>query len=156
MLTCNNKHNQESLFDSTNWMDPGIIKKLEKSWAPVFYEYVFAKIDEKPFAPLYSMTGKPNFPVNILLSLEYIKHMRDCSDQEIIESFYFDYQVNYAVGIRTIGEKNLAIRTLYYFRERVYNYCLENPEKDDILFGQFTNLLKVFAEKAGISFGVEG
>ena len=88
------------------------------------------------------------YPVNILL---YIKHMKCCSDLELLDDFYFDYLVNYAVGIRTLGELNLAERTLYYFRERVYQYCLENPGQDDLLFSQFIKLLRNFAEKAGIS-----
>lgn len=99
---------------------------------------------------MYGTTGKPNFPVNILLALEYIKHMKCCNDLELLDDFYFDYLINYAVGIRTLGDMNLAERTLYYFRERVYRYCLENPGKDDLLFGQFIKLLHDFSEKAGI------
>jgi len=147
----NDNHKQQTLSDSTQWMNKRIREKLDKSWAPIFYEHVFCNIDEEPFAVLYSTTGKPNFPVNILLSLEYIKHMKNCSDVELLDAFYFDYLVNYAVGIRTLGEMNLAERTLYYFRERVYQYCLENPGKDDLLFGQFINLLQDFSQKNGIS-----
>jgi hypothetical protein len=132
-------------------MNTKIREKLEKSWAPIFYKNVFCKIDEEPFAVLYGTTGKPNFPVNILLSLEYIKHMKCCNDLELLDAFYFDYLVNYAVGIWTLGEMNLAERTLYYFRERIYQYCFDNPDKDDLLFGQFLRLLHDFAEKAGIS-----
>jgi len=77
--------------------------------------------------------------------------MKCCSDLELLDDFYFDYLVNYAVGIRTLGEMNLAERILYYFRERVYQYCLENPGKDDLLFGQFVKLLHDFAQQAGIS-----
>ena len=150
MFRANNKHKQQALSDSTQWMNTKICDKLEKSWAPIFYQHVFCKIDEKPFAELYGTTGQPNFPVNILLSLEYIKHMKCCSDLELLDGFYFDYLVNYAVGIRTLGEMNLAERTLYYFRERVYQYCLENPGQDDLLFGQFLKLLREFAEKTGI------
>ena len=151
MFKTNNKHNQLSLTDSSQWMNLRIREKLEKSWAPVFYEHVFCKIDEKPFAVLYGTTGNPNFPVNILLSLEYIKHMKDCTDAELLDDFYFDYLVNYAVGIRSLGEMNLAKRTLYYFRERVYQYCMDNPGEDDIMFGQFIKLVKEFAGVAGIS-----
>ena len=132
-------------------MNDKIREKLDKSWASIFYEHVFCNIDEASFAVLYSTTGKPNFPVNILLSLEYIKHMKGCSDLELLDNFYFDYLVNYAVGIRTLGELNLAERTLYYFRERVYQYCWDNPGQDDLLFSQFINLLQNFAQKAGIS-----
>lgn len=151
MFKANTNHNQNTLFDSTLWMNPRICEKLDKSWAPIFYEQIFCKIDEAPFSVLYGTTGNPNFPVNILLSLEYIKHMRQCNDLELLDSFYFDYLVNYAVGIRTLGDKNLAERTLYYFRERIYNYCLENPLDGDLLFEQFLNLLKNFSENAGVS-----
>jgi hypothetical protein len=60
--------------------------------------------------------------------------------------------VNYAVGIRTLGELNLAEKTLYNFRSRVYQYLLQNPEAEDPIFGQFIQLTKVFAQLAGITF----
>jgi len=41
--------------------------------------------------------GRPNFPVNIMLSLEFIKHFKDYSDEELIEQFYFNYQIIYAL-----------------------------------------------------------
>jgi len=151
MFRANDQHNQQSVFGSANWMDPRVRDKLNRSWAPIFYEHVFSRIDEQPFSVLYGTTGTPNFPVNILLSLEYIKHIRDCSDQELLEAFLFDFQVNFAVGIHTLGEMNLAERTLYYFRERVYNYCLQNPDKEDLMFGQFVKLLRDFADKAGVT-----
>lgn len=150
MFRTNDQHKQQTLLESTQWMNLKIKEKLEKSWAPIFYEQVFCHIDEQPFSILYSNTGTPNFPVNILLGLEYIKHMKNISDAELLDDFYFDYLVNYAVGIRTLGETHLAERTLYYFRERIYQYTLKNPKGEDLLFGQFKNLLKNFAEKASI------
>ena len=151
MFRANDQHKQQSILDTTQWMNPKIKQKLEKSWAPIFYEHVFCKIDEQPFSVLYGTTGKPNTPVNILLSLEYIKHIKDCSDLELLDNFYFDYLVNYALGIRTLGEIHLAERTLYYFRERIYQYSIENPDKEDMLFGQFVKLLNEFASKAGVN-----
>ena len=151
MFRPNTGHSQQSLVESTQWMDPRVRKKLLESWAPVFYEHVFCKIDEEPFAVLYGKTGNPNFPVNILLSLEYIKHMRDCNDVELLDAFNFDYQVNYAIGLRTLGEMNLARRTLYYFRSRLYQHCLDNPGQDDALFGQFIALLHHFSKEARIA-----
>jgi len=152
MFKSNDDHTQNSVFDSSAWMDPRIKKKLEKSWAPIFYEHVFCKIDEEPFAVLFSTTGRPNSPVNILLSLEYIKQIREVNDEELFDSFYFDYLVNFALGIKTLGGKNIVVRTLYYFRERVYKYLLEHPQEEDLLFGQFIGLCKNFAKEAGISF----
>jgi len=46
----NSDHLQQSLFESVNFMDSRIKAKLEKSWAPIFYKYVFCNIDEKPFS----------------------------------------------------------------------------------------------------------
>lgn len=151
MFRENHDHNQQSLLDSTQWMNPRTREKLKKSWAPIFYEHVFCKIDEAPFSVLYAQAGAPNFPVNILLSLEYIKSMKACNDLELLDAFYFDYMVNYALGIKTLGELNLAERTLNHFRERVYQYCMENPGKEDLLFGQFIRLLEAFTTHAGIS-----
>ena len=82
----NNNHLQFSILESTNWMNPSIKAKLEKSWATIFYEHVFCNIDEEPFSVLYSDIGRPNFPVNILLSLEYIKHLKNYSDM-LMEDF---------------------------------------------------------------------
>jgi hypothetical protein len=38
------------------------------------------------------------------------------------EFFNGNYLVNYAVGIRVLGELNLAEKTLYDFRARIYRY----------------------------------
>jgi hypothetical protein len=140
------------MFDTTTLMSPKTLGKLEKSWAAYFYEHVFCRIDEAPFSALYSSTmGRPNFPVNVILSLEYIKHMKDISDEELMEDFNFNYLVNYAVGIRNLGGMNLTERTLDNFRMNVYRHCLENPDGENALFGQFIALAKEFAGKAGIS-----
>jgi len=91
---------------------------LEKSWAPLYYEHVFCKIDEKMFAPLYCTdNGSPNKPVNTLLSLEFLKHLHDYTDEEILEQDYFNYQVNYALGQRNLGELYICEQTLYDFRK---------------------------------------
>jgi hypothetical protein len=79
--------------------------------------------------------------------------MRHYSDDELLDAFCFDYQVNYALGIRTLGEVNLARRTFYYFRARVYEYCMENPGKEDMMFGPFIDLLDHFSKEADISMG---
>lgn len=151
MFRENKNHSQTSIFESTNLMNPRNKERLENSWAPIFYEHVFCKIDERPFAALYSDFGSPNFPVNIMLSLELIKHFQNYLDDELIENFYFNYLVNYAVGIRTLGELNLAKKTLYNFRFRVYQYTLANADKEALVFGQFLNLLNGFFKQAGIT-----
>lgn len=151
MFRENNSHRQASLLNSTVTMDPRVKKRLEKSWAPVFYEHVFCKIDEKPFAILYSDIGAPNFPVNIALSLEFIKHLFNYSDDELMDQFYFNYQISHAVGIPHIGGLNLAERTLYDFRARIYRHVIEHPGDEDLIFNSFLYLTQNFLKTANIA-----
>ncbi|WP_235603277.1 transposase [Thermoanaerobacter sp. YS13] len=102
---------------------------------------------KKTFSVLYSDTGRPNFPFNILLSLEYIKHLKNYSDDELIENFNFNYLINYAIGIRTLGGMNLLEKTLYDFKSRIYQYLIKHPEQEDWIFGQFLNLTKILPKK---------
>lgn len=82
--------------------------------ALLFYEHVFCEIDEKMFASLYCPdNGSPNKPVNILLSLEFFKHLYDYTDEQTLEQYYFNYQLNYALGQRNLGELYICERTLY-------------------------------------------
>src|SRR5665647_1085221 len=151
MFRTNNTHLQDDLFNHYQTMKPSIAKMLEKSWAPVFYKEVFCKINEEIYAPLYCLdNGRPNTPVNILLSLEIIKHQFGFTDEEILEQFYFNFQILYALGIRNLGEVYIAERTIYEFRERIYSYILEHPDQEDILFKQFEILTNNFIKKAGI------
>ena len=51
----NSDHQQMKLFSTLNDMHPRLKRKLEQSWAQVFYEHVFCQIDESQFAPLYCL-----------------------------------------------------------------------------------------------------
>lgn len=151
MFRENNSHLQQSMITSAYWMNQAVFKRLINSWASVFYNMVFCKINESIFAKLYCIdNGRPNFPVNILLSLEYIKSIFDYSDVELIEQFYFNYQIAYAVGIKNVGEINLSPGTLYEFRRKIYSYAIENPEKGDLIFEQFVGLTKEFTEQSDV------
>jgi hypothetical protein len=134
-------------------MNDRVKDSLHKSWAAIFYEEVFCKIDETPFAVLYCEDGAPNAPVNVLLALEIIKHMHDVSDERLFEMAQFDYLVSYALGWRTLGEETIAPRTLYYFRERLYVHTMEHPESEDLMFGQFRRLLDSFCSRTDQKMG---
>lgn len=130
-------------------MDHRYLKKLEKSWAGLFYEHVFCKIDEKLFATLYSSdNGRPNFPINILVALEIIKHLKNFTDEVLFDAFAFDFQISYALGQRNIGERYFARRTFYDFRARLYKYTLEHPQEGDLIFKQFETLVQHFIKAA--------
>lgn len=150
----NNQPIQGGLFGAKVFLDPRFAEMLENSWAHVFRENVFPIIDESLFEPLYSTFGRPNFPVNVLVSLEIIKHMQNLNDKELLERFAFDLQVAYAVGLENVGELYLAERSLYEFRSRVYRYTLENPESD-LIFEQFQKLTQHFLELANTDTSIQ-
>lgn len=145
MFRENKSHLQTELFNTTTLMHPRTMAQLEKSWAPIYYEHVFCQIDEKRFAPLYCQdNGSPNKPVNILLSLEFIKHLYDYTDEQLLEQYYFNYQIAYALGQRNLGELYICERTIYDFRHRLYEYTIQHPEEEDLICQQFQELLDHF------------
>ncbi|MDO9530045.1 MAG: transposase [Syntrophales bacterium] len=149
MFRENTLHRQEKLFNNLSGMDHRYKKRLEKSWAGLFYQHVFCQIDEKSFSPLYSSdNGRPNFPINILVALEIIKHLKNFVDEVLFEAFAYDFQISYALGLRNIGELYFARRTFYDFRARLYKYTLEHPEEGCLIFKQFETLVQHFIEVA--------
>ena len=138
MFKENKEHLQQGLFNNLYTMDSRLVEKLKKSWAALFYKHIFCKIDESLLAPLYcSDNGRPNFPVNILMGLDLIKEIRGYTDEVLLEEYAYNFQISYALGLRTLGERYFAPRTRYEFRARLYNYSLEHPEEADIIFAQF-------------------
>ena len=123
-------HFQPSFFDVDNLMTERSKKRLEKSWAVPFYRDVFCNIDESKFRPLFSHTGAPSTPVNILVSLELFKYMFGWSDDQLMDEYDFNYLVNHAVGNRQIGLRPIAEKTLYNYRARVFQYLAHHPEEE--------------------------
>ena len=114
------------MFSTVNQLPEKLRGELETSWAGIFYRGVFARIDEETFSVLYSdKSSRPNVPINLLVGLEILKAGRGWSDEELYEHFHFDIQVRYALGYRSLGEGDFAIRSLYYFRERLSNHYLK-------------------------------
>lgn len=152
MFRENKQHLQDNLFNSLYSMDSRLAQKLQNSWAALFYKHVFCQIDEKLFAPLYSNdNGRPNFPVNILMGLDLIKEIRGYTDEVLLDEYAFNYQISFALGLRTLGERYFAPRTLYEFRARLYHYSLEHPEEADLIYAQFEKLTDHFIDVAGLN-----
>lgn len=126
MFRKNTKHQQPALISVVSDLPEKQRKRLENSWAGTFYREFFCRIDEEAFAVLYSeVDSRPNVPVNVLVGLEALKAGFGWSDQELYEHFCYDLQVRYAVGYDRLGDGDLEIRTLYYFRERLSRYHAE-------------------------------
>lgn len=101
-------------------------KRLENSWAGVFYREFFTRLNEAPFGVLYAdCPSRPNVAVNVLVGLEYLKAGNGWSDEEMYDAYCYDIQVRYALGYRQLSEGYFDLRTLYYFRERLSRYMQE-------------------------------
>jgi hypothetical protein len=83
MFRNNHEHGQPILISSVNELSKERREYLYNSWAGVFYHEFFCRLDEKPFAVLYSdLPSRPNYPVNMLVGLEYLKAGFGWSDKD--------------------------------------------------------------------------
>jgi len=123
MFQKNEKHRQERLFSTLDELSPRMREKLNLSWAGTFRREVFERLNEEPFAVLYSTeASRPNVPVNVLIGLEVLKAGFGWTDEQMYEHFTFDLQVRYALGYVQLSEGYFAIRTVYEFRRRLSEY----------------------------------
>lgn len=136
---------QLSLFDSYENLTEREKKFLSKSWARYFAESIFPKIDEKPYAVLYSgKNSRPNTPVNIQIGALIIKEFTGLSDEELLTALMFDIRFQYALHTTSYIEQPLSDRTLSRFRERCNAYEAEYGV--DLLHETVTSLSKEMAE----------
>jgi hypothetical protein len=141
MFVPNDQHLQMAMFSSINSLPEKLLKRLEESWAGVFYRQVFVRIEERRFAMLYSdEASRPNIPVNVLAGLEILKDGFGWSDEEMYDHFCYDVQVRYALGYRDLSEGHFELRTMYNFRKRVTKHMQETGENlFDQIFEQITD-----------------
>ena len=120
MFRKNDQHLQWPLISDLDALPPKLKDRLESSWAGAFYREVFVRLDEAPFAVLYSEeASRPNIPINVLVGLETLKAGFGWSDAEMYENFCFNLQVRYALGCRQLDEGQFELRTMYNFRRRL-------------------------------------
>jgi hypothetical protein len=123
MFRENQKYRQVSIYGMVHQFSVGVMKRLDKSWAPAFRKEIFEKIDERRYAGLYStIDSRPNFPVNIWVGLEILKGMFDYTDEELLDQFHFNLLTARALGQGNLGDITLSERTLYYNRARLLDY----------------------------------
>ena len=126
MYKPNKKHLQPLLISNVNDLPEKHRHRLETSWAGVFYQEFFCRLNEEPFAGMYAdVPSRPNIPVNVLVGLETLKAGFGWSDEELYDHFVFDIQVRYALGYRDLKEGDFELRTLYNFRQRLSKYNQE-------------------------------
>ncbi len=114
---------QRSLNDAFFYLPKKLQEALKKTWAEFFYHNVFRKINEKRFSVLFSsIISRPNVPVNIIISLLFLKELNRWTDEDTISALYFDYRVQHAIGITDFQKERICINTLGNFRRRLYEH----------------------------------
>jgi hypothetical protein len=152
MFKKNQAHRQLAWISNINDLPEKQRKRLEASWAGVFYREFFCRIDESAFAVLYAdIPSRPNVPVNVLVGLEVLKAGFGWSDEELHDAFLFDVQVRYALGYHQLGEGEFDVRTIYNFRRRVVAHLEETGENlIEKAFEQITDeQIKAYQLKTG-------
>ena len=139
MFKENQKHRQVTIYGMVHQFSAGMMKRLDKSWAPIFRKLIFEKIDERRYAVLYStIESRPNFPVNIWVGLEILKWLFDYTDEELLDQFHFNLLCARALGQDNLGDITLSERTIYYNRQRLLDY--ENKTGRNLLEEEFKAL----------------
>lgn len=130
MFRKNDQHLQWPLISDLDALPPKLKDRLESSWAGAFYREIFVRLDEEPFAVLYSTeASRPNIPINVLVGLETLKAGFGWSDEEMYENFCFNLQVRYALGCRKLAEGHFELRTVYNFRRRLSEHMQQTGQE---------------------------
>ena len=123
MFRKNQRHLQQQMLTAFDSLPEAQLTRLHNGWAGVFYREFFSRLDEHPFAVLFSAKdSRPNIPVNVLIGLEALKAGFNWSDEQLYDAFCFDLQVRFALGFHHLGEGHFTLRTLYHFRHRLSAY----------------------------------
>jgi len=129
MFRENNQHLQFDFFDPFQQMGKKMRQDLRASWAGSFCREVFCRIDETPFAVLYSeQPSRPNAAIKVLVGAEILKAGFGWSDEVLWDQLRFNLQVRFALGVRNMSVMPFDLRTVYNFRRRVSQHMQESGE----------------------------
>jgi hypothetical protein len=122
--------NQLNLYSNIPGMLKGKSHKQyteQNSWHNQFRHHVLMRIDENPFAILFSeKMGAPNAPVRLLLGMMILKEAFAWSDLQLFEECRFNLLVRSALGLFDINDEIPAESTYYLLRQRIYQYQKEH------------------------------
>ena len=126
------------------------VELIGQTWAKDFYETVFLKINEQPYAALFSKkdNSRPNVPVNVIIGLLTLKEIFGLTDEEAIGSLLFDARFKYALRATEMKSQITNVSVLTRFRKRVAAYEAENGT--DLVKDTFLELEKNLEGLMGI------
>lgn len=129
MFRLNKKHLQMRVSSTVDGLPEQQAARLQEGWSAAFYRDYFSRIDERPYAVLYSVKdSRPNIPVNVLVGLDALNSGFNWSDEEMYDAFCFDLQVRFALGYLSFGQGQFDLRTVYNFRHRLAEHMKQTGE----------------------------
>lgn len=113
---------QAMLFETSNMLPAEKRARLDKTWAQVYRERALSLIREEPFAPLFDAdNGRPNSPVQVVVSVLILKEMFDLTDDEALEQLEFSLLWQHALRL-TPEAAHLCQKTLHNFRVKLIEH----------------------------------
>ena len=150
-----NNYQQIRLDDNFLSLSERVRKLVENSWAKDFADIVFPAINEERFAVLYSEQAfsRPNTPVNFIVGALMLKELNGLTDDELVASIWCDVRYQYALHSTSYEEQPVSDRTFSRFRERLYNYEVNN--KVDLLSEEMKHLAEEYSTFMKLRKGVK-
>lgn len=123
MYKSNTSHLQQNLFGFESHLSDKKRRKLEQSAEAAFYQMIFCAINEDDFSALYSdCTGRPNAPINSLVSSVIMQNKKGWTIEELFDHIDFDLKTRCALGLRDLDETPFCAASYYNFLARVREY----------------------------------
>lgn len=151
MFRKNSIDNQQMTFNSAfYWMSDEHRKMLSESWAGTFRKNVLSKIDEAPYAVLYSSEySRPNAPVNVLIGMMILEAVMGIPESVMRQETIFNAQVQYALGLEDMKNVDISERTMQRFRNACIAY--EAQTGTDLIHNTIVSLAASQAEVMGLT-----
>jgi hypothetical protein len=141
MFRANDYHRQSNFFTYSVALTAELQQELEETPEYAFYRLVFSRIDEQPFAALYSgEKSRPNAPVNTLVGAMILHQYHNWSVVELLGAIRFDLRVRQALGLNDWHAAPFCEATYFNFQKALYGHYLKTGV--NLLEGVFDHLTK--------------
>ena len=120
----NVKNEQQVLFSKEDNWTSYQKSRIVNGWPGFFHDKIFPAIDEEPYRVLFSKdeASCPNIPVNIIISLLILKQLIGLTDEEVVDSLFFDQRFQYAVHTLDNDTQKFSKNIIGDFRHKIREY----------------------------------
>jgi len=154
MFLPNTTHKQDFLEVWSKLLSPEKLSRLEQSSGYAFYKLIFCNIAEEDFQVLYSSKkSAPNSPVNCLVAALFLLDQYKWSFDTLMKQIEFNVEIRVALGLKDLESIPFVRRTLFNFKNRLYNY--NESKEENLLEKVFLKLTASQIKELGIKTGIQ-